>query len=206
VCASQRDKAKEAAVKEGVHTIENAVLSYAVDHDGAYPAPEYVTCTPSDRTAVDLGNRYLDTWPRNPWTSKPMANTGAAILFNTDFGSMAGLNVLQGGWQIVNGVPVPVGSGEHRVGFGDTGWTDVQIDVIATLSSVRGYGVCFRANGQLSLSSSERGATVVTATFVSRPPRTGPSGPPAHHIRTALPGLCLSGLFASAPPPATVAG
>ena len=35
---SQRDKAKEAAVKEGVHSIQVGVQSYAVDHDDVYPA------------------------------------------------------------------------------------------------------------------------------------------------------------------------
>ena len=35
---SQRDKAKEAAVKEGVHSIQIGVQSYAVDNDDAYPA------------------------------------------------------------------------------------------------------------------------------------------------------------------------
>ena len=152
VYTSQRDKAKEAAVKEGVHMIQDAVVTYAVDHDGAYPATGYVTCTPGDTTADNLGNRYLDTWPKNPWTGKPMANTGSAILFNSDFGSMAGLSVLQGGWQIVNGVLVPVGAGEHRLGFGSAGWTDVQLDVNATLNSGRGYGVYFRSNGQPNIS------------------------------------------------------
>ncbi len=34
----QRDKAKESAVKEGVHSIQVGVQSYAVDNDDAYPA------------------------------------------------------------------------------------------------------------------------------------------------------------------------
>ena len=35
----QRDKAKEAAVKGGVHNIELGIGSYAVDHGDTYPAP-----------------------------------------------------------------------------------------------------------------------------------------------------------------------
>jgi prepilin-type N-terminal cleavage/methylation domain-containing protein len=147
----QRDKAKDAAVKEGVHHIQIGVITYAADHDGAYPVTEYVTFT-ADRSLDNLGNRYLDTWPKNPWTGKPMANTGSAILFNTDFTSMAGLSALVGGWQIVNGALVPVGTGEHRLGFGDTGWTDVRLDVNATLNRGRGYGVYFRSNGKPSIS------------------------------------------------------
>lgn len=71
-------------------------MSYAPDHHGAYPAMEHVTYT-ADRSLDNLGNRYLDTRPKNPWTGKPMANTGSAVPFNTDFASMAGLSPLQGG-------------------------------------------------------------------------------------------------------------
>ena len=43
---NQRDKAKEAAVKEGVHSIQIGVQSYAVDNNDIYPrAP----ATPSAR-------------------------------------------------------------------------------------------------------------------------------------------------------------
>ena len=148
---SQKDKAKNAAVKEGVHTIQIGVMSYATDHGGAYPTTEYVTYT-ADRSLDNLGNRYLDTWPRNPWTGKPMANTGSAVLFNTDFSSMAGLNPLQGGWKLVNGVLVPTVAGENRLAFGDPAWTDVQLDVNATLNSGRGYGVYFRSDGKPNIS------------------------------------------------------
>ena len=146
---SQKDKAKNAAVKEGVHTIQIGVMSYATDHGGAYPTTEYVTYT-ADRSLDNLGNRYLDTWPRNPWTGKPMANTGSAVLFNTDFAAIAASKPLVGaGWSVVNGVLVPPASG-GSVAFGDTAWTDVQLDVNATLSSTvnGGYGVYFRSDGK----------------------------------------------------------
>ena len=152
VYLGQRNKAKEAAVKEGVHTIQVGVMSYAADNSGAYPATEYVTYTPSDKTADNLGNKYLDTWPNNPWTGKPMANTGSNILFNTNFASMAGLNPVQGTWKIVNGQLVPTTTGENRLAFGDPTWTDVQLSVNATLNSGRGYGVYFRSNGQANIS------------------------------------------------------
>ena len=148
---SQKDKAKDAAVKEGVHVIQIGVMSYATDHNGAYPATEYVTYTPSDTGADNLGNRFLDTWPKNPWTGQPMANTGSAALFNTNFSSMAGLNQLQGTWKIVNGVLVPPTSG-GRLAFGDAGWTDVQLNVNATLNSGPGYGVYFRSDGKQAIS------------------------------------------------------
>ena len=40
---NQRDKAKESAVKEGVHSIQVGVQSYAVDNNDVYPADGCVT-------------------------------------------------------------------------------------------------------------------------------------------------------------------
>ena len=78
---SQRNRAKDAAVKQGVHSIQVAIATYAADHDGAYPVTAYVTFTPGDSTADNLGNKYLPEWPENPWTGQPMQNTGGAALF-----------------------------------------------------------------------------------------------------------------------------
>lgn len=151
VFASQRDKAKEAAVKHGAHAIQVAVVTYATDHGGEYPAGDYVTYTPNDELADNLGNRYLDTWPRNPWTGEPMANTGGAVLFNTDFGSIAETPLTGGKWAVVDGMLVPPLAG-GSVAFGDTSWTDVQLDVSATLSGGSGYGVYFRSDGKSKIS------------------------------------------------------
>ena len=149
---SQRTKAKEAAVKEGVHAIQVAVVSFAADNDGSYPAAEYVTCTPADKTADNLGNKCLDKWPSNPWTGKPMANTGSNVLIDTDFAAIAAAKPLVGGkWSIVDGVLVPPATG-GTVAFGDPAWTDVQLSVNATLSSGSGYGVYFRSDGQSKIS------------------------------------------------------
>lgn len=152
VYLGQRDKAKDAAVKEGVHTIMTGVATYAVDHDGSYPDASYVACAPSSGSADSLGGYYVDVWPNNPWTGKPMANTGDDVLFSTDFGSMDGLSPLMGNWAIVNGRLVPTSGGENRLAFGSTEWTDVQIDVNATLTSGRGYGIYFRDDGQANIS------------------------------------------------------
>jgi type IV pilus assembly protein PilA len=66
----QREKAKEAAVKGGVHNIELGIASYAVDHGDTYPA----TGTVSRVTLVDgSGVPYVDNWPANPWTGADMA-------------------------------------------------------------------------------------------------------------------------------------
>jgi type IV pilus assembly protein PilA len=62
---NQRDKAKDSAVKEGVHSIQVGIQSYAVDNGDTYPA------------AVAQGGAvgsYVDNWPKNPWTNVYMAD------------------------------------------------------------------------------------------------------------------------------------
>jgi type IV pilus assembly protein PilA len=57
----QRDKAKESAVKEGVHSIQVGVQSYAVDYNDTYPAAV-------SSASACLGP-YVDNWPKNPWSA-----------------------------------------------------------------------------------------------------------------------------------------
>lgn len=64
---SQRDKAKDAAVKEGVHALQIGIQSYAVDNNDTYP-PALDAATLAD---------YLDAWPVNPWTNQPAADSAA---------------------------------------------------------------------------------------------------------------------------------
>ena len=65
---SQRNKAKDAAVKGAVHNIELGIASYAIDHSDQYPAAV------ADRTALvdQYGVSYVDNWPKNPWTGADM--------------------------------------------------------------------------------------------------------------------------------------
>ena len=59
---NQRDKAKEAGVKEGVHSIQIGIQTYAVDNNDIYPAVG----------DVDQGGAVgalVDNWPDNPWDS-----------------------------------------------------------------------------------------------------------------------------------------
>jgi len=63
----QRDKARDAAVEEGVWSIQIAVVSYACEHDGVFPDPSEVA---HDGAVGDS----LDQWPENPWTGAPMVN------------------------------------------------------------------------------------------------------------------------------------
>jgi hypothetical protein len=61
---STADK-NDQAIIAGVHVIQVAVQSWAVDHDDAYPAGALVV--PGDRFA-----RYVKSWPANPVTGRPM--------------------------------------------------------------------------------------------------------------------------------------
>ena len=63
----QRDKAKEAAVKEGVHSIQIGVQSYAVDWGDVYPAAV---------TAAGMAS-FVDIWPKNPWLNTAMVDASS---------------------------------------------------------------------------------------------------------------------------------
>ena len=68
---NQRNKAKDAGVKEGIHSIQIGVQSYAVDNSDTYPPVAYVD-------AAGMGaqpNGYIDLWPKNPFLNPtgPMA-------------------------------------------------------------------------------------------------------------------------------------
>jgi prepilin-type N-terminal cleavage/methylation domain-containing protein len=70
----QRDKAKDAHTRSGVHTIEVGITSYAVDHGSVYPA-----AVDSKADLVDLdGAPYVDPWPENPWTDTAMESDPSA--------------------------------------------------------------------------------------------------------------------------------
>src|SRR5665647_1285149 len=66
---AQRDRANESAVKEGIHSIQVGVESWAIDHGDAYP----------DASQVSKGglDKYVDIWPTNAYTGLPMTQ-GAA--------------------------------------------------------------------------------------------------------------------------------
>ena len=113
------------------------------DFTAAGAAP-WMLAVPADAFA----GTYASTVTTTLGTLSLAQSGGGSVLFSTDFSSMAGLALLMGSWQIVNGVLVPVGAGEHRLAFGDTKWTNVQLNVNATLSSGRGYGIYFRSDGQ----------------------------------------------------------
>jgi len=53
---NQRDKAKDASVKEGIHSIQIGVQTYAVDYNDKYPNAGNIDF---------LSNGFVDNWPKN---------------------------------------------------------------------------------------------------------------------------------------------
>ncbi len=75
----QRDKAKESAVKEGVHSIQIGVQSYAVDYNDTYPPNAERQARSSAGHAL-----YVDNWPRtrgptSAWRGRRLAEATAPL-------------------------------------------------------------------------------------------------------------------------------
>ena len=70
---NQRIKAKDASVKEGVHSIQIGIQSYAVDNNDVYPPVAEVAPAPA------LVGMEVDGWPNDPFVAGtvPMQNNGA---------------------------------------------------------------------------------------------------------------------------------
>jgi len=68
---NQRGKAKDAAVKDSLHSIQIGIQSYALDNNDTYP-PSVAT----KATLVDpAGKSYVDNWPKNPFTNVDMKDS-----------------------------------------------------------------------------------------------------------------------------------
>ena len=80
---NQRSKAKDAAVKEGVHSIQIGVQSYAVDAGDVYPA---------DANKGTLSS-YVDNWPQNPFAGGDMASGSTSGTYTYTTGNSAFLLV-----------------------------------------------------------------------------------------------------------------
>jgi type IV pilus assembly protein PilA len=76
---NQRSKAKDAAVKEGIHSIQVGIQSYAVDHTDTYPT------TLADSTVLvdSSGKAYVDNWPKNPFQAGLLMSSGATSGYYT---------------------------------------------------------------------------------------------------------------------------
>jgi len=68
-----RAKAANASVKEGVHTIQVGIETYATDNHDTYP----VVAAVARGGAVGA---LIDSWPVNPWTHVDMSHTTSAAM------------------------------------------------------------------------------------------------------------------------------
>ncbi len=68
---NQREKAKDSAVKEGVHSIQVGVQTWAVDNNDDYPPVAEVD------EAGEVGD-VVDNWPKNPFVTGDMMSHVAA--------------------------------------------------------------------------------------------------------------------------------
>ena len=72
---SQRDKAKVAAVREGIHGLQIGVQTVATDSAlDEYPA----TFVVGDYGPAGVVNKVVDNWPDNPWAGDDMLGDAAA--------------------------------------------------------------------------------------------------------------------------------
>ena len=68
---NQRQKAKDSAVKEGVHSIQVGIQSWAVDENDVYPSVvDKTTAGESGKPAVGT---LVDQWPYNPFKAGQVA-------------------------------------------------------------------------------------------------------------------------------------
>jgi len=79
---NQRQKAKDAGVKEGVHSIQIGIQSWAVDQNDAYPNVVDETTAPSNGTNPVAVGTLLDKWPADMFNSEPMVNVGGGTWDN----------------------------------------------------------------------------------------------------------------------------
>ena len=59
---NQRSKAKDASVKEGVHSLQIGIQTWATDNNDLYPAATLVT-----KSGTNVVGQYVDQWPKNAY-------------------------------------------------------------------------------------------------------------------------------------------
>ena len=86
---NQRVKAKDAAVKEGVHSIQIGIQSWAVDNNDVYPntCGKATATTNGDFTPVGA---QVDGWPNDPFVAGAVAMQDNGLKGNYDYVFIAG--------------------------------------------------------------------------------------------------------------------
>ena len=104
---TQRSKAKDARVKEAVHSLQVGVQSYAADHADAYPAT-------GDLSVLKGG--YVDNWPKNAFAGGSMGYSVTASPGSYSYVSTGDSYVLVG-WLSNGSFAVPAETQSLSAGF-----------------------------------------------------------------------------------------
>ncbi len=104
---TQRSKAKDASVKEAVHSLQIGVQSYAADHADAYPAT-------GDLSVLKGG--YIDAWPKNAFAGGSMGYSVTASPGSYSYISTGDSYVIVG-WLSNGSFAVPAETQSLAAGF-----------------------------------------------------------------------------------------
>jgi type IV pilus assembly protein PilA len=91
---NQRQKAKDAGVKEGLHAIQTGIESWSVDHNANYPDTGNVD--EGVAAAVGVGSAILSPWPHDPYAAVAttfMSQGATAGHYDYDAVIVGGVNV-----------------------------------------------------------------------------------------------------------------
>lgn len=140
VCASNRYHME---MEERAYFLENSKASLSIHEKYTCPSGGvyvWIVSSPDDPAYPRIAcSHHIASVP---------ARSGGDILFSSLFDDMNGLTPLIGKWNAADGILTTERSGERRLAFGDTSWTDYSLTATATLSSGQGYGIYYRASGE----------------------------------------------------------
>ncbi len=91
---NQRQKAKDAGVKEGVHAIQTGIESWSVDNNANYP--DTGTVDEGVAAAAGVGSAILSPWPHDPYAAVAttfMSQGATAGHYDYDAVAVGGVNV-----------------------------------------------------------------------------------------------------------------
>lgn len=75
--------------------------------------------------------------------------SGPAVLFLSNFGNMDNFFPIMGKWSIEDNLLKPsTKTGQNRIVFGDSDWSDYEVSVNANLLKGKGYGIYYRSNNE----------------------------------------------------------
>ena len=135
--------------QEAIHIVKNGRASQdsAAAGDGLVSA-ELLVAVPQCPEGGEYSWKTLSSGIRVLYCSKHgYGSPDSTVLFGSDFNSLSGMTLLTGSaWTISAGQIQSTGSGERRIGFGDTSWTDYTYEATATLLNGTGYSLYYRSN------------------------------------------------------------